>query len=96
MDNKQNDDNDQANVIQQTVIEYNEEEKSAYIYMTSTQYGSDKFWECSVDGVDYNVHFGSRDGKHDNRRNKTYNSHEDAMTEMNKKVRNKQKNGGYN
>ena len=75
--------------------EEDNEEKYAYVYMTCNKYGRDKFWECTVSGPFYNVKYGSLDGKHGNHQNKTFDSYEEALTEMNKKVRDKTTKGGY-
>jgi predicted DNA-binding WGR domain protein len=70
-------------------------ENYRHIRLINRQYGDGKFWECEVNGNTYSVSYGTLAvGKRIAHQAKNYDSHEKAVNEMDKKVRDKIK-GGY-
>ena len=65
-----------------------------HIYLVCPTNTGSKFWECTVEGTNYTVRFGSRDvGKPIETRSKDFESHEKAVIEMQKTVVKKRREG---
>jgi len=62
--------------------------------MTCTKYGSNKFWQCDVLDNRYDVSYGAIGGRVTHQ-TKFFDSYEEAMKEMEKKIKSKTKNNYY-
>lgn len=68
------------------------ESVNVYLVADSSSPSGKKFWECTISGVNYTTRHG-KVGNNGTTKTKVFDTHEDALNEMNRMVKNKTKKG---